>query len=302
MDVAEFELLGGAEDETRLLRERSSGYSLPLPGHPSLTPPPPASNESPRYDCIVKLRDIAAEYGFRLDDLPTALDPKELAKALATAYANRRSGRTPFVKPLPDYARPTSSPGGAHAIYPLLDAEPSMEQLCVIMHPSPTGWWALYFTTRFRSADVNSIKWGHLRASVIDRHEWDPIHPRETAPTLWPPSAFALPSAALELTDVACQEAIAKAADVGPLTPTQVTAVADVLREICQTDQSPSTEAVPMRIDTLKTRITMSAPTKAAQVLLRNLDQCHNMLDLRGWAWQCAWAIGNRAELKSRTS
>ncbi len=294
--MVEFELLGRDEDETRLLRERTTGYSLAIPGHPTLIP---IVDEGPRRDAVIQLRAIPARLGFRIDDLPTALDPKQLAAALATSYAAARADKAPFIKPLPSMMRPASSTCGAHAVYPLRDAgEPTLEQLWIVIRPSPSGMWALYHTTWFRTADVNSIQWGHLRASMVDQHEWDPAQPREVTPQIWPPSTIGKPSAKLDLTDEAWREARAKAAELGALAPPQVTAVGDVLREMAQTDQSPSTEAVEMRLDTMRVRVSMSVPPQAARVLLRNLGQCHTMLDLRAWIWQCAWAVGNRAEVR----
>jgi hypothetical protein len=298
--VPEFELLGGDDTETRLLRERTTGYSLAIPGHPALIP---IVDDGPRYDVLIQLRAVPARLGFRIDDLPTTLDPKELSRALATSYATSRAVTPPFVKPLPTSMRPASSTGGAHAVYPLGDtAEPTIEQIWIVLRPSPTGVWALYHTMWFRTADVNTIHWGHLRASMVDQHEWDPANPREAAPQIWPASTIGKPSAKLDLTDDGWREAQAKATEVGSLTPQQVTSVGDVLRDMAQTDQPPRSEVVEMRLDTIKARISMSVPPQAAQVLLRNLAECRTMLDLRAWCWQCAWAVGNRTEARGTAS
>lgn len=298
--MAEYELLGPDDAETRILRERTTGYSLAIPGYPALIP---VVADGPKYDALVQLRALPARLGFRIDDLPTALDPKELAKALATSYATSRAVKPPFVKPMPTTMRPASSVAGADAVYPLRDTpDPTIEQLWIVIHPSPTGMWALYCTTWFRTADVNTFHWGHLRASMVDQHAWDRANPREAAPQIWPTSAIGKPSAKLDLTDEGWREAQAKAADVGTMEPQQVRAVAEVLLDMVQSDQVPRAEVVEMRLDTIKARVSMSVPPQAAQVLLRNLGECRTMLDLRAWCWQCAWAVGNRAEVRGKAS
>jgi hypothetical protein len=289
--LPKFELLGGHDDETRLLLERTSGYSLTIPGHPELGT---IQADGPRYDVVVDLRDVRAHLGFRIDDLPTLLEPMALAKTLAMSYATSRASKPPFIKPLPTTMRPASSTGGAHAVYPLRDAEePTIEQLWIVVRPSPTGLWVLYQTTWFHIADLNTIKWGHFRSSMVDQHAWDPAQPCERPAKIWPESAIATQSAKLDLTEDAWREAAAKATEAGPLTESQIMTVGDILREFAQTDQPPRTELVEPVVDAVRARISMGCPPRAAAVLLRNLGQCRTMLDLRAWTWQCAWAVGN---------
>ncbi len=294
--MAELELLGGDADETRLLRDRTTGYSVAIPGHPTITSPPATG---PRYDVVVALRDLPAQLGFRIDDLPTSLDPRELARALATSYATTRAAKPPSLKPISEHMRPPTSTAGAQSVYPLADVtDPAMEQLWVVLHPSPTGVWALYHTTWFRTADVNTFQWGHLRAAMIYQHAWDREHPRDVAPSIWPPSTITKPTANLDLTDEAWRVAESKAHDVGPIGAAEVVEIGDILRTEVQSDQSPRAEVVEMRADTIRGKIRRSAPPRVADVLLADLDQCHTMHDLRGWAWQGAWAVGNRTEVR----
>jgi hypothetical protein len=296
----EFELLGGDNDETRLLRERTTGYSLAIPGRPFIVPAPEGG---PRYDVVVKLRDVTAHLGFRIDDLPTSLEPKALAGALATSYANSRAEKPPRVKPLGPHRRPPSTVAGAHAVYPLREiAETTIEQIWIVLHPSPSGVWALYHTTWFRSADVNTFEWGHLRASMVDQHGWDPAHPREVPPSIWPPSEITKPLARLEMTDEAFAVAKWKAENVGSFTPELVIEVGDMMREEVQSDWPPRTEIVEFNTDVVRGKIQRSLQPQAAAVLLRDLDRCHTMHDLRGWAFGCARAVGNRAEVRGRSS
>lgn len=288
--VADFKLLGAEGDETRLLVDET-GYSVPLPGHPSLVAAP---EDLPRYDVLVRLADVNVEHGFRRDDVPTGNDPRALAQALAIAYGTNRAASPPKPRPIPDRLRP-GTVAGSQATYPLRDvSEPTIEQLFILVRPAPSGFVVIYHTTRFRTADLNILQWAHLRSLSIAGHHWDPAQPRTTAPSLYPPSAFALPTARLDLTDAAWAEAQAKAADVGALSTEQTTALADVLLEIAQTDDPPAQVLIPPQVQLYMRKVAMVGPSKAAEVLLRNLEACKTAFDLRAWAWQCAWAIGNR--------
>jgi hypothetical protein len=294
--VPQYELLGGNDDETRMLREGTTGYSLVIPGRPLVAT---AAERGPRYDVTVALRDLPATLGFRIDDLPTSLEPKALAAALATAYASSRAEKPPRVRPIGTHMRPPSTLAGADAVYAVRDAaEPTMEQVWLLLHGSPRGVWALYFTTSFRSADVNTFQWGHLRAAMIDQHGWDSVRPRGGPLAMWPASEITKPSAKLDLTDDAWKIAEWKAQNVGSLTPDVVIELGDLLRDEVQSDLSPRAELVETRADTIRGHIRRGVPPSAAEALLRDLDRCRTMHDLRGWAWQCAWAIGNRAELR----
>lgn len=300
--MAHFDLLGATGDETRMLVERTSGYSVPLPGYPS---PVLVVASTPKYDAMVVLGGATTDpgapasalrvaHGFRLDEVPAGPEPRALAQALVTAYAANRAASPARPRPIPDRLRPGTVAGG-QATYPLRDAaDPTIEQLWVLVRPSPQGFWALHHTTRFRTADLNALQWAHLRSLVVDKHHWDPDAPRTTAPAMYPPSAFARPAAKLDLTDEAWHEATAKARDVGPLADEQTTALADLLVEIAQTDDPPSTPVIPPLLQLHMRKIAMCGPTRAAEALLRNLQACKTMFDLRAWCWQCAWAIGNR--------
>jgi hypothetical protein len=287
--VADFKVLGVDGDETRLLVDET-GYSVPLPGHPSLGAV--VLDGPPTYDVILELGDASVEHGFRRDDIPDGNAPRALAQALSLAYATNRAASPPRPRPIADRLRPGTA-AGAQVTYPLRDEfEPTIEQLWVLLRPTSSGVAALYHTTRFRTADLDLLRWAHLRALIIDQHRWG--EPRTTPPALYPPSAFALPAAKLELTDRAWAEAQAKAADLGALTSEQATALADALCELAQTDDPPGQTLLPPQIELAMRKVTAVGASQAAEVLLRNLETCKTAYDLRAWAWQCAWAIGNR--------
>ncbi len=291
--MVQYDLLGSNGDETRVLAD-DSGYSVALPGHPSLAPAPEGS---PRYDVIVTLSDVRVEHGFRRDELPAGTEARALAQALATAYATNRAASPPRARPIGEKLRP-GTVAGAQATYPLRDtaADPAIEQLWVLVRAVPSGFQVLYHTTRFRTAELNILEWAHLRSLMVDQHRWDPAPARRTAPAIYPASAFALSSAKLDLTDAAWREAAAKAEDVGALTPEQVKALADLLFELAQSDDPPMQALIPAQIQIYSQRIAMAAPSRAACALLRNLETCRTVFDLRAWCWQCAWAVGNRKD------
>lgn len=292
----QFELLASDNDETRLLCAPDCGYSIALAGHPHIAAAPAGKA---RYDVVLALQDLPVGHGFRIDNLPADMEPQALAVALCTAYRNQRAtGADSDVKPLP--MRPPGALAGAHVIYSRRDVpEPTMEQVWVVIRPSPVGLWSLYHTCWFRNADVNNLRWAHLRASFIDQHAWDG-KPRDTTPTIWPASAITLPSAKLDLTEDAWKEAAAKRLDVGHLTSQQVLGLAAIIREFAQSDLPPRAPVPEMVLDTLRLRLTDHGPPQAAAVLFRNLVECKTRHDLRGWAWQCTWAIGNRTELDGK--
>jgi hypothetical protein len=292
--VAELELLGADGDETRLLVDETA-YSVPLPGHPSLGAV--VLDGPPTYDVIVKLGDASVEHGFRRDDIPDGNDARALAQALSLAYATNRAASPPRPRTIAERLRPGTA-AGAQVTYPLRDEpEPAIEQLWVLLRPTASGVAALYHTTRFRPADLDLLRWAHLRSLIVDQHRWG--EPHTTPPPLYPPSAFALPAARLELTDAAWAEAHAKAADLGALTSEQTTALADALREVAQTDDPPRQALSPPQIELAMRKVAAVAPPQAADVLVRNVEACQTAFDLRAWAWQCAWAIRNR---QSRTA
>ena len=288
--MQKFELLGADGDETRLLHAPACGYSIALAGRPSVVPVPAGPT---MYDVVIALGDVPAHHGFRIDELPTQVEPSALAIALLGTYRNNRAGKQEAqIKPLPIAA--TWRLAGGHAIYPLRDQpEPTMEQAWLDLRAGPAGYSALFHTTWFESAAVNHLAWGHLRASFIDQHAWDG-KPRDPSPTIWPFSAITLRSARLDLTARAWEMAAGKAGDLGQLPTEQTLAVLDYLRCFVTADDSPRAPLDPALRNQIWGRIMELLPQRAAIGLLVGLDDCTTRHDLRGWVWQQVWAMGNR--------
>jgi hypothetical protein len=285
-----FELLGEDGDSVRLLRAPEIGYSIALAGRPRIASKP---TDGVAYDVVVALDDLGIEHGFRIDDMRAHHDPPELAKAIVTAYRNRRGKSESRVRLLPSAIATAGVVAGAQSMYGLKQAEqPTMEQLWVALHPSPSGLWALYHTTRFHNDEVNTIMWGHARSSFIDQHSWDPK--RLDLPTIWPPSEFVLPSIRLELTESASRAAQAKAEALGELTRREHEQLMSVFREFAQQDYPPRLRVNDLLCDTVRSGIVAAGSPSITGVLLPGLYECKTRHDLHGWIWQCVWAIGRR--------
>ncbi|MGE0402545.1 MAG: hypothetical protein AB7T06_37935 [Kofleriaceae bacterium] len=283
--MADFELQGNDGDETRILHDRISGYSVALAGRPSLAPMPEGDI---KYDVVIKLGDIEVEHGFRIDDVPSPMSPQALAAAFATAYAKNRAQSTPQVNEIPEAYLPTGAVGGARAQYRVRGSDTNVERVWVATKPSPTGVWALYHTTRADLEQVNPVRWSHVLSTMNGQQRWsDVAAPR--AP-IWPVSEIATASAKLDLTNAERDEAVAKARALGGhgLGNDIITWLA----HLAQTDDPPALVLEPGRVDAVRSQLAVRAP-RDAEVLGRTLDRCRTALDLRAWAWQCVWAIGN---------
>lgn len=290
-EVISFEFLGNEGDEVRILRAPAFGYSIALAGHPRIAPSPA---DGFVYDLTVALDDLPVQHSFRLNHIPATPAPQQLAVSMVESYRSRRSAMDARVKPLPSAVATPGVIAGAHSIYSLRnEPTPTMEQLWVALHPADEGYSTLYHTTRFRNSDVNTIAWGHLRSSFIDQHSWDPG--RDSTVAVWPESAVALPGVALDLTEAAWAEARRKATEMGDLSKEQQATLMAAFREFSQEAYPPRLRINELVCDTVRSAF-RGVPERAARVLLRGLDECKTRHDLRGWLWQCAWAIGHRTE------
>jgi hypothetical protein len=227
--------------------------------------------------------------------MPASLEPEPLAVSLALAY----SGLQPDVKPL----RGTSglaagAVAGASATYPRRGEEPgAMEYVAVTVRKQQERYLVLYQMTRYSTNDVTPMQWPNLRTAIASSQSWDARPIPASPPVLWPPSEFALPSVALELTDVAWAEAQAKAAEiVGPLTEDDTVGLVHLMVELVRNDDPPTLALDPHSVSLVARKVAMRAPTRLSTVLLRNIEAIETMHDLRAWAWQCLWAVGNRRD------
>ncbi|MEO8706554.1 MAG: hypothetical protein ABI867_41395 [Kofleriaceae bacterium] len=283
--MADFVLEGDDGDETRILRDRTSGYSVALVGHPALVLVP----DGPiRYDVIVELADVEVDHGFRIDIVPSTMSPESLAAAFATAYATNRAKAPPVITEIPAAYLPAGAVGGSRSQYRVRDSETDVERVWIATKPSPSGLWVLYHTTRASLDQVNPMSWSHLLSTMNGQQRWGDEAMR--AP-IWPSSEIALTSARLALTEAEHTEAVAKARELGGQEPPSGLVV--WLSLLAQTDDPPAHAIALGRVETIHEQLGSRAPDMA-QILIRGLDRCRTALDLRAWAWQCVWAIGNR--------
>ena len=286
--MASFEILGSDYDETRVVRAPELGYSLALAGHPRVFDGEP---DGAKYDIRIALADVPVEHGLRISEMPDQMNPQALAISLATAYRNTRatSPDDGTVEALPDAG---AFEAGAHVLYTRKGVDPAQtEYVWVAIHRVPTKYLVLYHTVRFRTADLTMFAWGHLRGSFVDQHVWSEA-PR-AAPTIWPASAITQPSAKLDLTDKAWDEARAKAVELEHVPIANALDLVALLRDegLAYTSPNAAVGEAPAR---LRERITSAAPA-IAHVLLRGLDECRTHHDLRGWIWQSAWLLSAKA-------
>lgn len=287
--VSNFELLGTDGDETRILCERTTGYSVPLVGRPSLA----AARDTGeiKYDVVIRLADVDVEHGFRIDDVPSSMSPDALAAAFATAYAKSRARGTPSVNDIPEPHRPTGAIGGARSQYRLRGSDTEIERVWVATKPSPTGAYALYHTTRASLDQVNPMRWSHLLSTMNGQHRW--VEDDSPRPPIWPASEMALLSAKLDLTHVERDEAVAKARDLA--NHEESSEIVTYLSQLAQTDDPPAAPLDASRVEAVRAQLAARLEPWVAQILGRNLVRCRTALDLRAWAWQCVWALGNAA-------
>jgi hypothetical protein len=288
------------------LIEPTTGYTVALPGHPQIVATP---DGMPAYDVVVQLRDVPVELGFRIDDVPnTGMDPKALAHSFVMAYASNRGvvgARPPRIDPLPPENRPVGTIGGALAIYRLrdTDADPVMEQVYILLRPSPSGLWCLTHTTRFRASALDVFEWSNLRAAIYDQHHWNPDSPRDRPTPIWPTeSEIAICGAKLDLTPAGWQEAAAKAALIGQLSEDHGLALVEPLMAFVQTNDPPSKRIDPIVFPLYMQRIASIGPGNVAEAMLRNIERCRTTHDIRAWAWQCMWAIARQDKIAAHLS
>lgn len=169
-----FELLGKSDEETRLLLH-TTGYAIAVPGHPE---PIASSGESPRYDIVLQMQDAPVELGFRMDEVPTEIEPRELVPALFTSYAamRAREGSAPDPSWLQGRPLPDGATSGMYASYPLRgDAHDAMEFLAIVVkRTSRAAYLAMHMTVRYRRGELTPFGWSNLRAALLLHHSWDP--------------------------------------------------------------------------------------------------------------------------------
>lgn len=287
-----FELLGTDGDETRLLVHRGCGYAVPIPGRARAVPTP---DGVPKYDVLLTLADAPVEIGFRLDPLPTSADPKATTTALALTYATARARETPRI--IAGYDR-NLAPGASAAAFatyalPGEGEQRAMEYLLLTTKRTEAAAWTVYLTMRFRTGEIATMLWANVRTAIVANQRWNDAAPPSS---VWPASAYAAASAALQLTERARQEARLKAAELGGMSEAHVDKLVDMLIMFTnRNDEAPATEMHPYIRDQLAGQVRMAAPPEITTVLLRDVEGVKTMHDFRAWSWECMWAIGNRA-------
>lgn len=291
-----FELQGAEGDETRLLVHTRLGYAIAVPGRPRRVAPTAAA---PRYDALLALGDGLLELGVRMDEVPTAVPPDQLAPSLAIAYATSRAADASkaSVTGLDGDLLARGADAGVQVNYGLRGEDPqAMEFLAITAKQAPSTIRVLHLSVRYRREDTIPFAWASVRSALLTHQSWTPdVVP---ATEIWPASAMVAPSVRFELSATATAEARAKAEALGAMSPPmsadEVNRIGDLLLEIAGTNDAPATPLHTFVHELTSRRVAACVPSRVAEVLLRNIADTASMHDLRAWCWQCFWAVGNR--------
>lgn len=295
--IAGFELQGADGDETRLLVHLQLGYSIAVPGTPRITKP---KAELPRYDVLLALGDAPVELGFRMDEIPGSMAAPAVATSSLSSYAITRSQNPAQLRPaaLDGRLLARAASSGLYAMYQVRgDDQAAMEFLVVTAKAARSATHALHMTVRFRRGDFTPFAWSNMRPALLAHQSWSPTE--LPSQQIWPETGvFLVRSVKFELTDEAFETARAKAASIGDIAAADVDQLADILLEATNIDDAPSAAWGGDAELALARRIAGCVPTAVAEVLMGNMPLVRTAHDLRGWLWQCYWALGNRAGLR----
>jgi hypothetical protein len=198
-DVSPFELLPDATGETVLVLDRRSHFTQAVPGHPGRAP---AEDESPRYEARLVLADAPITVRYRLDSLPTGMQPGPLAHTLTLAYAvNRAAGMPRVTSARGERCEAWGVLGAASSEYGLAQraADGDHESVTVLVRSTDDALLAMVVTYRFASAAVSPIQWTLFLSAASAGIDWRPAAPTDRAPNLWPESTFLRPGIRGEL-------------------------------------------------------------------------------------------------------
>lgn len=294
---AGFELQGADGDETRLLSHVQLGYSIAVPGRARITR---TKVDIPRYDILLALADAPVQLGFRMDEIPGSMQAPAVAASSVASYALTRSSDPDGISAstLKEVILPRGAGAASHATYRVRgDDDEAMEFLEVVAKTARGTTHALHMTVRFRRSEVIPLAWANLRAALLAHQSWLPGELPSTQ--IWPEtSAFLSPSATFALTDEAAERGRAKAELIHELSAADVQELANVLLQSANIDAPPSALWGGDAELALARRIAGCVPSTVAEILMRDMPMIRTAHDLRGWLWECYWAVGNRAGLR----
>lgn len=294
-----FELRGSEADEARLV-VHPCGYAIVVPGHPHAITP---SSDSPRYDLLLAMTDVPIEVGIRRDSVPTDIAPAALVASMISAYVTSRAADAAAARPGHlGFQLANGAAAGMSVNYRIAGEDNSaLELLAVSAKPGPSAVDLVFLTARYRTGEVTPFAWSSVRAAMLGHQSWTPGELPSTE--VWPTTgAITIPGAKFELTEAATREARAKADELRDVPADVVDRIADLLLSATNGDETPTIPWHPFASEMFARRMAMSIPSRFAEVLLRDIGDVQHMHDFRGWCWANYWAVGNRAELRTKTS
>ncbi|HEY0255699.1 MAG TPA: hypothetical protein VGC41_29420, partial [Kofleriaceae bacterium] len=283
-----------AEDDVRLWVNRAAGYAIALPGAPWVVEGP---DGVPRYDAVVQLSDLPLNIGIRIDTIPTQIEPTALVTSLALAYAKNRVDAAVKGQHVAEGNLPRGAVAGISCTYSLRQADASgpgmMEHLYVAARPAGANVEVLYLTARFHVPGVNPFQWRQFRGAIFGQQRWDGSGLDGPPPRLFPDGVIAHPGVSLAFTDHGMAEASAKAELIARQPEEVVSTLMSTLLGHISEEAPPMMELPHVFSHLIPSRMRQALPEGLAEVLLRNFDEVTTFHDLRAWAWQCVWAVGN---------
>jgi hypothetical protein len=294
-----FELRGAHGDETRLLVHGETGYAIAIPGSPQAIAP---SSESPTYGVLLRLADAPIEVGLRMDVLDTAIPVENLIAPMGLAYAQSRAADVGDLRleELWGRMRPSGMKAAVGVNYRLRGGdERAMEYLSIVGNVVGGRTYALHLTIRYRRGETTPFAWSNVRTAILSHQTWKADDLPSTQ--IWPSTTWFVPrSAKFELTEQAFAAARAKADEIDAISQGDVDTLADILLAAVNNDSEPEYPWHPMSSSHLAGKLSAAIPSSVVDILMRDIDKVQSMHDFRGWAWQCYWAVGNRAALKNK--
>lgn len=281
------------DDETGLLSDPASGFSMAIPGHPyqSVTLDHP---QVPRHDARVMVKDVPVELRFRRDPRPEAIKAAPLAVALVQSFASNRCESQINLQPAQEAQRRAwGVEAAASAIYPLKRFDPSgadTEEVLVIVHAQRV----MTITRAFPGAFTDSLRWTLFNTACNGSISWGPVGASpEAPPTLWPESAFLRPGVHGVLHPPRRAQALALART---LPSTLIERVAPRLETLLYGSESPTTVIdASMRRFMGDYLLEVFEGTDASKLIQDSLPEVHNAQDSRGLALLLLRAVGAAA-------
>lgn len=290
--AASFALLPSPSGETALYQDRRAGFSHALPGYPRALSPIPTPVE-PVIDTLVGLAEIPVYLRYRLGQpIAQAASAVDYAVQAAQAYAGGRVGGYPtIVAARPDQAARWMVEAGALTSYALPQPDPfgaDFEELIVLVRHAT----AMAVTIRYPRSQVDWLRQALLTSAIHNSLLWDPQR-GAYAPTIWPESAFLMPSVNGALNGHKVHVVAQIAPTIAALAMPEKEAVSAALGAIVQREEPPWAPLPPDQLAPHINALLGCSYNPNYQAIVRQAaGEVRTMHDLRGLCVMLGQAMG----------